>query len=450
MKMKNNKMRSIPTLILLFSLFILTKCQTDFDHSPSVVPQVDSYIQPYVDISMFDGTIVIVKDNEVLFSKGFGSANYDLFTPNNAKTKFRLASVSKAFTKIAIGYLVEQDLISFNTTLDTFIPDYPQGDIININHLLFHRSGVPHINNLPWYDEHLEHQYSLPEIIEQFKNLPLDFHPGTQESFSNGGYTLLAYIIEEVSGKSFSQFMREDILDPMGLFDTGVEEAELFIENRAQGYLPGLESIEQRVDAPYVEMSLKIGSGSIYSTGADLFRFDQLLFKDNLIRKETYNQLFPTSNGRLIFQGSLPGFNIHMRKLIQQNVTVIVLSNNYASNVIFEIGSVLENIAKGLGARPPLVNNQVTVDGILLSKYTGSYLTPDNFVFEIKMENNHLVLYDPLQQPIELLVPQSDSEFYLRLSGLKLTFRLNIQEDVIHVDVVSFLSGESFRIFPHP
>lgn len=129
-------------------------------------------------MGVFSGAVLLAKDGEVLLKMGYGMANYELDVPNTPKTKFRIASVSKPFTAMAIAQLWEAGTISAQTTLQRFLPDYQEADKISIDHLLHSRSGVPHINELPWYEEQTKLHHTLPEVIELFKDEPLDFEPG--------------------------------------------------------------------------------------------------------------------------------------------------------------------------------------------------------------------------------------------------------------------------------
>src|SRR5262249_38798000 len=110
---------------------------------------VDAYIQPFVEIKGFSGVVLIARRGKILVRKGYGMANYELGVPNTAQTKFHIASISKDFTAAAIMLLDERGLISVNDTLHKYIPDYPNGHLITIHHLLIHTSGIANANSLP-------------------------------------------------------------------------------------------------------------------------------------------------------------------------------------------------------------------------------------------------------------------------------------------------------------
>src|SRR5262245_6311598 len=138
---------------------------------------VDGYIQPFVEIKGFSGVVLIARRGDILVRKAYGMANYELGAPNTPQTKFHIASISKDFTAAAIMLLDERGLLNVNDTLDKYIPDYPKGNLITIQHLLIHTSGIPNANSLPDYDAKSRLPLSLKAVIEMFKDLPLESQP---------------------------------------------------------------------------------------------------------------------------------------------------------------------------------------------------------------------------------------------------------------------------------
>lgn len=169
--------------------------------------KIDNYIHPYLDMNAWSGVVSVYRSGKPVFEKAYGMADREWGIRNTADTKFRIASISKLFTEVAILKLVEQNRLSLEDKVSDFIPDYPRGEEITINHLLTHRSGIPHLNSFPNYDELSLLSFTTTEIIALFKNKPIEFNPGEKYRYSNSGYTLLAYIIELVSGKTYGSFL---------------------------------------------------------------------------------------------------------------------------------------------------------------------------------------------------------------------------------------------------
>ena len=148
-------------------------------------------------------------------------ANYEHNIPNTSETKFHLASVSKPFTAVAILLLEEKGLLSVQDPLTKFIPDYPRGDEITIHNLLVHTSGIKNVNVFGNYDRESKFPQTPEKLVKLFKDKPLDFNPGEKYSYSNSNYNLLAFIIEKVSGKSYGEFLKENIFNHLNMKDTG-------------------------------------------------------------------------------------------------------------------------------------------------------------------------------------------------------------------------------------
>src|SRR3990172_579170 len=188
---------------------------------PTVQAKVDEYINAYVNMEQFSGSILIAKGGNILVSKGYGMANYELDVPNGPKTKFRIGSVTKQFTAMAIIQLQEKGLLIFNDPLSKFIPDYPRGNEITLLHLLNHTSGIFNYNESKELQEKMKYPISLERLVESFKNTPLEFTPGEKYQYSNSNYVLLTYIIEKVSGKSYETYLQENIFQPLGMNNSG-------------------------------------------------------------------------------------------------------------------------------------------------------------------------------------------------------------------------------------
>lgn len=420
----------------------------DMRHDTShrgLADEVDAYMQPYVDLGFFDGTLLIAQEGQVLYQQAYGMADYTQQLPNTLHTQFRMASVSKPFTEMAIGKLIEQGALHRKTTLSAILPGYPRGQEITIGHLLDNRSGVPHINNLPWYDQFAAQDYSLDELIEQFKNEPLAFNPGTQRAYTNGGYVLMASVIEQVSEQSYGDYVETHILQPLGMEASGHDYAGRALPYRAEGHVPGYTALDARVQAPYVEMSLKIGGGSLYSTVADLYRWDRALFEDNVLQAETYKMLFPLTDGVLAFSGRQPGFNAYHLRRLEEDVTVILLSNNYGSAMLEQMAEAFVAMVLDQPYDAPLVRTDVEISTDTLAAYAGRYQVPDGTIIEIRREGSNLVAYED-NEPQEMLVPLSETTFLLRVAWAEVTFAMNSRTTVSHATVRFLINHRTLEL----
>jgi CubicO group peptidase (beta-lactamase class C family) len=424
---------------------ILTGAQTRKANEKTIESEVDAYLKPYLDLGGFSGSILIAKGGRVLLSKGYGMANYELNVPCTPQTKFHLGSVSKTFTAAAIMILQERGKLNVQDPLSKFIPDYPNGDRITLHHLLTNTSGIPNINNFPDYNSLSKFPHTPSDLIPLFKNKPLDFEPGTRPyTESNSNYNLLAFIIEKLSGQTYGEFVKQNILDPLGLQNTRHDgDASALIPNKAAGYVPaGLTGVE---NAPYLDWSTKTGNGSIYSTVEDLFRWDRALYTERILKKSSLDQMFKEQYGwfsgkRLNrnvvrMNGRSPGFNSDFQRYLDDDVCIIVLANTYVPTATI-IGADLAKIVFGESYEIPRVGKPVQLPRQTLERYAGRYqFGPDFFVprgvYAIQENNGELLMVAPGANAT--LVPQSETEFFDRPFWSMLIFGKDNQGKVTHL-----------------
>src|SRR5579863_1533099 len=175
---------------------------------------IDSYLQK----ADFNGAVLIAHQDRVLFKKGYGYANYEFEIANTSTTKFSIASNTKLITAIVVMILQEKNLLNVHDKLDTYMTDFPHADTITLHHLLTHTSGIANYYK-HWSD--IADCKDLQSMVDAIKIWDLEFEPGTQYSYSNTGYLLLAYIIEKVSELSFESFLEENLFTPLHMKNSG-------------------------------------------------------------------------------------------------------------------------------------------------------------------------------------------------------------------------------------
>lgn len=305
----------------------------------SNLSELESEIDFLIKEENFSGSILVAHKASVLTRKSNGLANIELEVLNTPNTKFRLGSVTKIFTATAIMQLHEKKVIDIESPVNKFIPDYPNGDEITIFHLLTHTSGIPNLTEFPDFMEWVMTNSSIADTVGRFKNKPLDFQPGHKFKYSNSGYILLSYIIELVTDKPYADFIRETIFAPLEMMNSGMDNHESIIKNRASGYNFKGESL---INAPYINMSNPAGAASMYSTVDDLFLFDQALYKDGILKRDTLEMMFqPFKKGyglgwivqdklnqRMVSHGGgIHGFSANFSRYLDSETSFIVLSN---------------------------------------------------------------------------------------------------------------------------
>jgi len=390
-------------------------------------PRFDDHIQAYVRNRDFSGSVLVAKSGHVIFQKSYGMANYEWSIPNSEKTKFHIASVTKTFTASAIVLLERQGRLKLTHTLSKYIPDYLNGDRITIEQMLTHSSGLPDFYSLPEYPAKKFQRVTLSDLIAWVKTKPLDFLPGSKNSYSNTGYGFLAYIIEQASGETYDQFITEEFLRPIGMNDTGTLRDEVLIPNRADGYQPALGTPGMR-NAPFYDKTILTGSGSLYSTTSDLYAWCRAIESHRFfdVGKLAYPYGWGTretkSKHKYIEQsGRDPGFASHVAIFPNDGLIVIVLGNleDAAVNVMADD---LAGLALGENLQLPAPRTKAYSDIAGAGDFTGRYEVNPTFLIDVRAEGGDLYLrgtggdYLPLE-------PLGQDAFFYRQLYVKVGFK---------------------------
>jgi CubicO group peptidase (beta-lactamase class C family) len=303
---------------------------------------MDAYMQAAVRHEQFAGSILVARDGQPLISRGYGMANYELQVPNRPETVFRIASLTKQFTAMAIMQLQEKGRLRISDSICKYLDDCPSAwQPITLRHLLTHGSGIQNVSSLPDWDEDLGlKRYRRSEFVRLFRDLPLDFAPGEKFKYSNSGYFLLGLVIERASGKSYGDYLREQIFAPLGMTHSLFDDNRRLIPGRATGYYSrGTEF----VSPPFIDPTTTFAAGGITSTTGDLLLWDQALYTDKLVSRRALDEMFTANQGdygygwrvgeafghrKFDHSGSLNGFSAYILRFPDDRVTVIVLSNS--------------------------------------------------------------------------------------------------------------------------
>ncbi len=233
--------------------------------------------------------VLIAKKGQIIYQKSFGSADLELNVSIKPDMIFRIGSMTKQFTAIAILQLVEQDKLSLKDSIQKFITDFPsKGHTITIENLLTHTSGIVEYTQLDIPDPFIRRKDFAPrEIIELFKNKSLEFQPGSKFKYSNSGYFLLGFIIEAITNKRYEEYIRESIITPLGLTSTYYDNINEIIPGRVKGYRKDNGTIE---NADYQSTSIPFSAGALISNNADLYKWNNALYNYTVIKKETFDK----------------------------------------------------------------------------------------------------------------------------------------------------------------
>lgn len=316
-----------------------------------IVAKADEYMLAAVEINHFSGVVLVARNGQPIINKGYGMANYELKVPNTPQTVFRLGSITKQFTSMATMILRERGKLDVNDSICKYLERCPAAwQPVTIRHLLTHTSGIPSYTSFPgFFEKNSVEPYTSAGLVDLFRDKPLDFPPGEKFSYSNSGYHLLGLIIEKTSGKSYAEFLRENIFAPLGMNHTGYDDSRALVMNRANGYRWLGKTF---VNAAYLNMAIPYSAGALYSTTEDLLLWDQSLYTEKLVSRKTLDEIFTpymelVPGGGYAYgwgigkkfgrqanehNGGINGFSTDIVRFPSERVTVIVLNNNQDVN----------------------------------------------------------------------------------------------------------------------
>lgn len=409
--------------------------------------RMDAYLAACHKLDRFSGSVLVARGGRIILRRGYGMANYELGASNIPETKFRLGSITKQFTAMAILQLEVRGRLKVADTVETFFPGYPQGDRITIHHLLTHTSGIPNMTEFPDYAATMALPTTVLETVARFKDRPLDFQPGERFSYSNSGYVLLGAIIEKVTGRPYEEFVRETIFRPLGMDDTGVDHAATVLKGRASGYE---FADDLMINAPCIDMSVPHAAGALYSTVDDLYKWDRALYTEKLVPRAVLDRMFtPFKDGyaygwsigsfaghrNIRHGGGINGFTTDISRFPDDDACIIVL-NNFSTGFVPEISDALAGCLFGQPVEKPKAKAVVKLPAEVLDAYQGRY-QPDGLpvVFTITRDGDRLFVQVP-QQPRALLLAESETTFFMKSVSFDLTFHKDSSGRVTHFVLV--------------
>ncbi len=439
---------NLRTVFLVAILFLLVVWPV-FGQGPAddFAARAEEYLAAQMRVNRFMGAVLVAHKGEILLRKGYGFADLEHHVPNTPITKFRIGSLTKAFTAVAILQLEQQGKLRVQDSICNFLdPCPPAWQPITLHHLLTHTSGIPNFTSFPDYAAKMALPCPVTCTIERFRDRPLEFTPGERWAYSNSGYILLGHVIESVSGQSYEQFLREQILEPLVLDDTGYDHTEPILSHRARGYS---REGEQLRNARFLDMTIPHAAGALYSTVEDLYRWEQSFYTDQLLPASVRERLFtPVLNEyaygwgvRQQFErkmighgGGINGFSAFLARYPEERATVIVLSNVEQANA----GRIARDLAAILFGAPyelPRERTAIELPPEALERYTGRYVAQGALSMEITREGNRLFVQAAGQPKLELFA-EAEDRFFLRVVDAQIVFQRDAAGRVTGLELV--------------
>lgn len=456
---------------------LLAPLAANFDEK---IDEMDAYLEAYAEIKQFSGTVLIAQGDRPPITRSYGLANQEHQVPNTPTTKFRIGSITKQFTAAAILQLQEEGLIDLQAPISKYLPTYPKGDQITVHHLLTHTAGIPEYLNpeiFPDLAEWMRQSSTLEQLVDRFKERPLEFEPGEKFSYSNSGYVLLTQIIETVAEQPYADYLQTHLFDPLGMKQTGYEIPQTVIPQLAQGYLRIGEDTYLK-STPF-DMSIPQGAGGLYSTTADLLAWTQWLHSkepesaddDSTVLSATAKKLLmqpvarmgpeteaetgsetrsetgpetrpetfygyglvvdtPFGQPRIHHSGGISGFATTLAHYPDASLSIAVLSN-LETAIPARIAEDLAAIAFDQPYEFPKQQTAIELDPSLYEKYVGTYQLLPEMQITIRVADGELTAQATGQGSF-VLYPTSETEFFAKVADI--TVKFSLAEDATTVE----------------
>lgn len=334
--------RCVFTAIVAVSL--IAACQRAENVQATASRKVDALFEALTEGIQPGAAVMVIRDGEIVHQAGYGFANLEKQTPITADSAFRLASVSKQFTAMAIMVLSEDGALSIDDPVSRYLPELAPYVGVTIRHMITHTSGLPEYYDL------IDTSTGMPTNADALAFLATmaepAFAPGEQYEYSNPAYDMVAPLVESVSGHDFATFMRQRVFDPAGMHNSSIfDHSEPAIPHRVTGYEPDGEGFRVNDHDPLNHI---VGSGGMYSTLNDFFRWDRVLYGESLVSRTTIDAAFTPgrlNNGestdygfgwriedyighrRVRHGGSWIGFRTHIARYPDDGLSIVILSN---------------------------------------------------------------------------------------------------------------------------
>lgn len=387
------------------------------------------------------GTVIYLsRGDQILYTKAFGKANIELDVDMKVDHTFRIGSITKQFTACAILKLMEQNKLSLTDDIRKYIPDFPsKNEVISIEALLTHTSGIINYTGLPSFTEELKRKDLTPkQLIDLFKDEPLEFKPGTDYKYSNSGYVLLGYIIEKLTNKSYGEYIDEVIFKPLGMKNSYYDNPNKLIVGRVYGYT---QRNGHYRNANFLSMTLPYAAGSLVSNAADLQRWYTALHNGQFLKPETIKKAFSPfklGNGRstgygygweignvqksasVKHVGAINGFFTYAAYLPHENLSISILTNCDSPTELDILASKMLAIALGM----PYNYKEITLTKSKMEDYQGVYKLENGEEYTIRLQDGSLMYY-PKGGLKTHLIPCGNAQFVLENTLSAFSFNKN-------------------------
>lgn len=450
----------------LFPLLLIVLFACNQKETPSV-KQLDEFLTGQQKYYRFNGNVLVAEKGKIIFQKSYGFADFDIQRMLNDSSVFELASVSKQFTATGILLLKDRDKLKLTDSLRQYFPELPYSGI-TIWHMLTHTSGLPDYEgamNEKWDKTKIAFNSDMIAFLAKEK-MPLLFEPGKKWEYSNTAYAILASIIEKVSGQTYSEFLSQNIFQPLGMNHSRIYNTRRSLKDTIANYAYGFvynDSLKKHfLPDSLADFSFVIyldgiqGDGVVNSTTGDLLKWDRAVKNHTLLKEETQNEMlkrqaiidtarnqrygygvFLEKNdfGNIIsHSGGWPGYTTFLARNVEKDQTYVVLSNNSSPSPGISIA--LQNIMSGKEVVMPSEHKEIKLDSSALDAFAGNYKAPNDIKLERRGDKFFRVL--PNGFATELKAESATKFFYSDGSDRQIEFEMDANKKVSKAWLIAF------------
>ena len=353
--------------------------------------RIDSLMRRFVQADGPGAAIGVVRDGRFVLRKAYGLADLEWQVPLTPDTVFRIASVTKPFTAMAVMILAERGLLDVEAPLETYLPGWSaRGRRVTLRRLLDHTSGIWRHDNGTLPDRTRRSNLPLAETLAMIHAGDFEFEPGERYVYNNSGYMLLGQVIETVTGLGFGEVLQREIFEPLGMTQTGLLDPGTVTRKRAHGYVRGRRGFHNaRPDA----FNWSFAAGGLGSTLDDLARWEAGLRAHRLVRPQTFEAMlapvrlndggdYPygfgwglaTYEGHRVrhHTGGVSGYACQLASFRDASLTTIVLSNLY----LFPFDQVTRGLMRAALDLPDVAPGHATLSAPELAACAGVFEAP--------------------------------------------------------------------------
>ncbi|GAB5539103.1 MAG: hypothetical protein Salg2KO_12060 [Salibacteraceae bacterium] len=420
--------------VLLVSLLGCSEAEISSGNDSSLRPQtqIKGYLSAYANNQKLNGSVLITQRDSTIIHEHFGFANREKRIAINDSTKFLIGSITKPFTAMAILLLEQDGKLSLTDKLSKYFPDFPKSDSVSIQQLLTHTSGIRDYHFFKDWKQRSKTELTPMDVIDQVKTDPYRFAPGTSFRYSNTGYIFLGLIIEKVSGQHFEDYIKERILNPLDLDQTGVITNETKPKHLALGYTT---DPEKTTLSEYINYNQPFTSGNMYSTVWDLQKFTKAVMTSTLLPIEKTHEIFDPNHkyygygwGFRDFDGTKAyghygGMNGYWGSVtyIPDQETFICFLTNDDNTPKYTITRDLIKLLEEDSVDMPLPYDYRKTSQMTIDHISGSYLIKPGDTLTVNQQNDKLLLQETGQIAYELF-QVGENRFVMTMQEFDVSF----------------------------